>query len=280
MISLTSLLAAIWAGFWFSGRFVAPIRRLIAAHRLSASGNLNVALPERRGEGDLRRLSQTFNSMTSELRAQRNELVTTNTQLREGRAFMEATLAGVTSGVLGLDEEGVHHARQPRSRTPAWTQPRRHGRQALVTEIVPYFRQVSQRKPARATPNHARQTRSRFRSTATSAHLRCVSHARKTTRAVAPFSPLTTSPNSSAPSAPLPGPTSPSASPTKSRTRSHRYNFQPSAFAANTARSLLMTAKSSTSAPRRSSARSATWPRMVDEFSSFARMPKPQLDDR
>ena len=105
MISLTSLLAAIWAGFWFSGRFVAPIRRLIGAAQVVSQGNLNVALPERRGEGDLRRLSQTFNTMTSELRTQRDELVSTNTQLRDGRAFMEATLAGVTSGVLGLDEE-------------------------------------------------------------------------------------------------------------------------------------------------------------------------------
>ncbi len=105
MISLTSLLAAIWAGFWFSGRFVAPIRRLIGAAQVVSQGNLNVALPERRGEGDLRRLSQTFNTMTSELRTQRNELVSTNTQLRDGRAFMEATLAGVTSGVIGLDRD-------------------------------------------------------------------------------------------------------------------------------------------------------------------------------
>jgi len=105
MISLTSLLAAIWAGIWFSGRFVAPIRRLIGAAQLVSRGNLNVALPERRGEGDLRRLSETFNRMTSELKSQRDELVTTNTQLRDGRNFMEATLAGVTSGVLGIDEE-------------------------------------------------------------------------------------------------------------------------------------------------------------------------------
>ena len=31
MISLTALLAAIWVGLWFAGRFVAPIRRLISA---------------------------------------------------------------------------------------------------------------------------------------------------------------------------------------------------------------------------------------------------------
>src|SRR5690606_35990759 len=64
MISMTALLAAIWVGLWFAGRFVAPIRRLIAAAQLISRGNLHVELPEKRGEGDLRRLSQTFNNMT------------------------------------------------------------------------------------------------------------------------------------------------------------------------------------------------------------------------
>ncbi|MGI9411075.1 MAG: HAMP domain-containing protein, partial [Hyphomicrobiaceae bacterium] len=73
MISLTALLAAIWIGLWFSGRFVAPIRRLIGAAQEVSTGNLNVHLPERRGEGDLRRLSQTFNKMTLELKSQRDE---------------------------------------------------------------------------------------------------------------------------------------------------------------------------------------------------------------
>ncbi|MEL6290979.1 MAG: PAS domain-containing sensor histidine kinase, partial [Pseudomonadota bacterium] len=104
MISLTGLLVAIWAGLWFAGKFVAPIGRLIAAAQHVSRGNLQVRLPERRGEGDLRRLSQTFNTMTSELTTQRNELVTTNEQLAERRRFTEAVLAGVTAGVIGLDE--------------------------------------------------------------------------------------------------------------------------------------------------------------------------------
>ena len=52
MISLTSLLAAIWIGLWFAGQFVAPIRRLISAAQQVTRGNLNVELPIRRGEGD------------------------------------------------------------------------------------------------------------------------------------------------------------------------------------------------------------------------------------
>jgi len=103
MISMTALLAAIWVGMWFAGRFVAPIRRLIAAALQVSTGNLMVELPEKRGEGDLRRLSHTFNTMTRELKHQRDALVTANEQLLERRYFMEAVLSGVSAGVIGLD---------------------------------------------------------------------------------------------------------------------------------------------------------------------------------
>ena len=105
MISTTSLLAAIWTGMWFAGRFAAPIRRLIAGAEEVSRGNLNIALPEKRGEGDMRRLSQTFNHMTRELKGQQDALVLTNAQLTERRNFMEAVLSGVSAGVIGLDSE-------------------------------------------------------------------------------------------------------------------------------------------------------------------------------
>ncbi|MET0407699.1 MAG: PAS domain-containing sensor histidine kinase [Hyphomicrobium sp.] len=103
MISMTSLLAAIWVGMWFAGRFVAPIRRLIAGAQEVSRGNLEVELPERRGEGDLRRLSHTFNLMTRELKSQQDALVTTNAQLSERGNFIQAVLSGVSAGVIGLD---------------------------------------------------------------------------------------------------------------------------------------------------------------------------------
>ncbi len=104
--ALTALLAAIWTGFWFAGRFVDPIGRIIGAAQEVSRGNFAVSLPVIRGEGDLRRLSQTFNTMTTELRTQRDALVAANEQLTERRQFMEAVLGGVSAGVLGLDEDG------------------------------------------------------------------------------------------------------------------------------------------------------------------------------
>ncbi len=106
MIALTAVSTAIWAGLWFAGQLVAPIRRLITAAQEVARGNLKVTLPIYRGEGDLRRLSSNFNEMTKQLNYQRAELVSANDLLSERRRFMEAVLSGVSAGVLGLDGSG------------------------------------------------------------------------------------------------------------------------------------------------------------------------------
>ena len=105
-IALTLLLAAVWIGLWFASRLVAPIRRLIGASDQVSKGNLNIQVAIRHGEGDLHKLSNTFNRMTMVLKNQRNELVSTNEQLTERRRFTEAVLSGVTAGVIGLDMAG------------------------------------------------------------------------------------------------------------------------------------------------------------------------------
>jgi len=58
-------------------------------------------------DGDLAVLGSTFNTMTTELRSQRDELVGANTKLDERRRFMEAVLSGVTAGVVGVDADAV-----------------------------------------------------------------------------------------------------------------------------------------------------------------------------
>ena len=113
VIALTLLLAAIWLGLWFANRLVSPIRRLIGAAQLVSQGNLNVQVPVRRGESDLKVLSTTFNRMTSELKNQRDELVSANSQMQERRRFIEAVLSGVTAGVIGLDRDGTVNLANP-----------------------------------------------------------------------------------------------------------------------------------------------------------------------
>ena len=105
-VSLIFLIAAIWIGIGFANRLVSPIRRLILAADYVSKGHLAVQVPVRRKEGDLAHLAETFNTMTSELRGQRAELIAAKDQIDSRRRFTETVLAGVTAGVLGVDGEG------------------------------------------------------------------------------------------------------------------------------------------------------------------------------
>jgi len=106
VIALIVLLSAVWVGLNFANWLIAPIRRLITAADQIASGDLNARVPVRRSEGDLANLSESFNTMTQELRAQHDDIVGARDQIDQRRAFTEAVLAGVGAGVVGLDTKG------------------------------------------------------------------------------------------------------------------------------------------------------------------------------
>lgn len=106
VIALTVLLSAVWIGFAFANRLVAPIRRLIGAAKLVSTGELHVQVPVRRSEGDLAQLGTTFNKMTQELRTQRNDIVRARDLVDSRRRFTEAVLAGASAGVIGVDGHG------------------------------------------------------------------------------------------------------------------------------------------------------------------------------
>ena len=105
-VALVVLLSAIWLGIGFANRLVAPIRRLIDAAKQVSQGNLAVRVPAKRSEGDLGDLSETFNTMTEQLSSQRDELLAANAQIDSRRRFTEAVLSGVTAGVIGIDGDG------------------------------------------------------------------------------------------------------------------------------------------------------------------------------
>jgi two-component system nitrogen regulation sensor histidine kinase NtrY len=86
---------------------VAPIRRLIHATDQVATGNFYVQVPIRRHEGDLGHLGETFNKMTSELRRQHDGLTAASDLIDRRRRFTEAVLAGVSAGVIGINARGL-----------------------------------------------------------------------------------------------------------------------------------------------------------------------------
>ena len=116
-VALVMLLAAIWLGFWAANRIVAPIGRLVGATERVSAGDLSTRVAVGTNDDEIETLSLAFNQMTSQIENQQNELVRTNHQLDERRRFTEAVLAGVSAGVVGFDADmKVNHANRTAER--------------------------------------------------------------------------------------------------------------------------------------------------------------------
>ncbi|MCO6390657.1 HAMP domain-containing protein [Aliihoeflea aestuarii] len=105
-VTLIVVLAAIWTGIAVADRIVRPIRQLIGAADEVATGNLDVSVPVKRTDGDVGSLGDTFNKMIQQLKTQRNQLVRARNVMDERRRFSEAVLSGVSAGVIGVDPKG------------------------------------------------------------------------------------------------------------------------------------------------------------------------------
>ncbi|MEQ1769041.1 MAG: PAS domain-containing sensor histidine kinase [Devosia sp.] len=106
-LALVLLLAALWVGIALANRFVDPIRNLMIASSRVSGGDLDVQVPVEPGRGDLRDLSNRFNTMTRQLKSQHVALVQANETNEKRRQFTEAVVEGVSAGIVGLDAFGA-----------------------------------------------------------------------------------------------------------------------------------------------------------------------------
>jgi two-component system nitrogen regulation sensor histidine kinase NtrY len=104
--ALLVLLAAVLAGLVFANQLARPISRLITAAERVRAGDLSTRVTEGTRDDELAMLTRAFNRMTSQLGAQRGELMAAYRQIDERRRFTETVLAGVSAGVIGLDQAG------------------------------------------------------------------------------------------------------------------------------------------------------------------------------
>jgi len=107
IVTLLLLLTSVGVGLGFANRLSRPIASLVQAAEMVRSGNLGVQLLEAsRADDEIGMLTRAFNRMTRQLDEQRGELTEANRQLEDRRRFTEAVLAGVSAGVIGLDRAG------------------------------------------------------------------------------------------------------------------------------------------------------------------------------
>src|SRR5206468_8872855 len=84
-------------------RLVRPVGELVTAAGRIEAGDFTARVPVSATEDEVQRLATAFNRMTGRLEEQTNELRSANTQLETRRAFIEAVLSSVTAGVIAVD---------------------------------------------------------------------------------------------------------------------------------------------------------------------------------
>jgi len=113
MVTLLVLFAATWTGFYLAKRLTGPIEELVKGTGEVARGNLDYHINLTGGD-ELAKLVDSFNSMTRELRDNKRDIEITHSRLRKSnqeiehrRKYIEVLLENVQSGVVSLDEQGL-----------------------------------------------------------------------------------------------------------------------------------------------------------------------------
>jgi two-component system nitrogen regulation sensor histidine kinase NtrY len=106
VVSLALVGMAVVFALRFADRQVQPLYDLVAAARRVGSGNFALRIEGRTGADEIGLLNRAFNRMTAQIERQTQALVGANQQLDERRALIEAVLESVTAGVISIDAGG------------------------------------------------------------------------------------------------------------------------------------------------------------------------------
>ncbi|MEO5937613.1 MAG: ATP-binding protein [Sphingomonas sp.] len=99
-ISLLIIAIAVWIALVVADRLVRPVNQLVGAARRVADGDLTARVPDPRTEDEVGTLANAFNAMTSRLEAQTGAL-------ERRRALIEAVMSGVSAGVISVGGDGA-----------------------------------------------------------------------------------------------------------------------------------------------------------------------------
>jgi two-component system, NtrC family, nitrogen regulation sensor histidine kinase NtrY len=113
LITLVIVFLAIWFGVYLANGLTIPIQELAHATREVADGNLDVKIDVAGGD-EIGMLVTAFNRMTEDLRSHQSilkkrneEIERNNLELDRRRRYMEIILENVTAGVVSVSREGV-----------------------------------------------------------------------------------------------------------------------------------------------------------------------------
>ncbi|MEO1612124.1 MAG: histidine kinase dimerization/phospho-acceptor domain-containing protein, partial [Pseudomonadota bacterium] len=104
--ALLVIATAVWLALWLAERLSRPIGALAFAAERVGDGDLDIRVPEDGSKDEVALLSRIFNRMTAQVKGQRDQLLQANRDSEQRRNFIETVLSGVSAGVIGIDGEG------------------------------------------------------------------------------------------------------------------------------------------------------------------------------
>ncbi len=115
MSLLLALLSALVLAIVFSERLSAPLVLLAAGTRAVAQGDFSQRHPVR-SHDELGILTESFNTMTTQLTEARAAALRNQEQLEAAKAYLESILAKLSAGVLSFDSERRLRSANPSAR--------------------------------------------------------------------------------------------------------------------------------------------------------------------
>ena len=107
LISLLIVGAAVWTALRVADRLVRPIGALVGAARRVTGGDLSVRIDGPHARDEVGTLGDAFNTMTEQLERQTGDLRAANGESERRRALIETVLAGVSAGVVSVARDGT-----------------------------------------------------------------------------------------------------------------------------------------------------------------------------
>ena len=105
LFSICFILVAILIGFNLASNLSKPISNLIKSANKISDGNFDAKVNETDQFDEIKILLSSYNSMISEIESKQNQLIAKSNEDEEKRIFIEAILSLLTIGVLSLDKD-------------------------------------------------------------------------------------------------------------------------------------------------------------------------------
>ena len=145
--ALLVLVGAVWLAMSAASSISAPIGRLVKAADQVSGGDLSARVDNTGAPSELVVLSEAFNRMTGDIMTQQAALKTASEDAQGRSRFIETVLSGVSAGVIGLDRVGrISAINDSASQLLAISETDVQGR--LLAEVAPELAELSERAEA------------------------------------------------------------------------------------------------------------------------------------